>query len=543
MNLVVLIVGPIVGGLLAWLFGKVGKAWTRIWPLLFLLLDLVLLLVIWFSGNPNALTLGGSGFYAETLLPWIPAFGIQVHLALDGLSLALSLLTVFLGILVILASWRRQREHPPFYYFNLSLVLAGILGTFLAVDLFLFFLFWELMLVPTYFLITAWGGDGTLEGDRRRAAAGFKFFVFTQLSGLLMLVSILALYFLHGAATGSYTFDLFELIGTPLSSGASFAIMLGFLAAFAVKLPVVPFHSWLPDAYTEAPLEATIILAGLMSKTGAYGFLRFVFPLFQNAASQIRLVMLILGVIGIVYGAVLAFGQRDLKRLVAYTSVSHLGFVLVGIFSMNQIAMEGAVLLMISHGLATSGLFLVVDLIERRTGTRDLRRLGGLFSVVPKLGGAGMVFGLIALGVPGSGNFLSEVLVIIGTFRVSIPIAIIAATGMIFSVIYALWIIQRALHGPQPGESVAEGSHGAAGVHDAGGSLSGAAGGHGGAGHGAAGVPARAAQILAGMHDLSFIEGAVSIIMILAVFWLGIYPQPLLQLVAALLQHIHGGIA
>ncbi|HUZ18654.1 MAG TPA: NADH-quinone oxidoreductase subunit M [Spirochaetia bacterium] len=515
MYLAILICGPIVGGLLAWLFGRVGKVWVRVWPLLFLLLDLGILVALWIKGV-SPLTLGGHQFYTELSLPWIPVLGMSVHLALDGLSLALSLLTVFVGIVVIAAFWKSGRSHDPFFYFNLSLVLAGILGTFLAVDLFLFFLFWELMLVPTYFLIVAWGSEA--DDGRKRQAAGFKFFVFTQVSGLLMLVAILALYFIHGTSTGTYTFDLFALMGTKLSGTTSLLIMLGFLIAFAVKLPVVPFHSWLPDTYTEAPLPATIVLAGLMSKTGAYGLLRFVLPLFHDSAVRIAPVMLILGVVGIVYGAVLAFGQTDLKRLIAYTSVSHLGFVLVGIFSMNQIAQEGAILLMLSHGVATAGLFLAGGYVEERTGTRNLDSLGGLFSVVPKLGGTGIVFALIALGVPGSGNFLSEILVVVGTFQANLVLAIIASTGMVFSVIYALWIIQKSFHGPRPGETQS-GAHGAR------------VSGH------------TAAISLPALKDLSLFETALSVLMILVVFWLGIYPQPFLHLVAAVLQSFQGGIA
>ncbi len=491
MILALLVLGPLVGGFVAWLFGRAGRTWVRIWPLLFLLLDFAVLLAIWIGGDPTAVTMGSYHFYDQLLLPWIPQLGISVHLVLDGLSLLLALLTVFIGIVVIVVFWRRERESERFFYFNLSLVLAGVLGTFLAVDLFLFFLFWELMLVPMYFLIVGWGGE-------RRERAGFKFFVFTQFSGLLMLLAILALYFIHGASTGSYTFDLFRLLGTPMSSSVSMLLLLGFLAAFMVKLPVVPFHSWLPDAYTEAPIEGTIILAALLSKTAAYGILRFAIPLFPQAVASFAPVAFTLGVVSVIYGAVLAFAQTDLKRLVAYTSVSHLGFVFVGLFALTPLALQGSVLLMLSHGVATGGLFIVVGLLEQRLGSRSLDRMGGLFSVVPRLGGAGFVLGLVALGVPGSGNFISEILVIIGTFKASVVFAVILSAGLIFSVAYALWMIQRAFHGkPASGLAIA---------------------------------------------DLSGIETASALLLILVVFWLGLYPQPIFNTAHQFLQIMQGGI-
>ena len=255
-------------------------------------------------------------------------------LALDGLSLALLLLTYFLGIMAVLSSWTEIRERVGFFHFNLLWVLAGITGVFLAMNLFVFYLFWELMLVPMYFLIGIWGHE-------RRIYAATKFFLFTQLSGLLMLIAIIALAVLHHQSTGVFTFDYEQLIETTLSSRAARLLMLGFLVAFAVKLPAFPFHTWLPDAHTEAPTAGSVILAGLLLKTGAYGLIRFVLPLFPGPSHELAPVLMTVGVIGILYGAVLAIGQTDLKRLVAYTSVSHMGFVLLGVFAGNEIALEG----------------------------------------------------------------------------------------------------------------------------------------------------------------------------------------------------------
>lgn len=486
----IVLLAPLLGGVLAWISGRRGRLWVRIWPLALLVLDFAALLAVWIGGNPDAFHEGAYSFYADLIVPWIPQIGVSVHLVLDGLSLVLSLLAVFIGIVVILVSWKRERDHEGFFYFNITLVLSGVLGTFLAVDLFLFFLFWELMLVPTYFLIVGWGGE-------RRAPAGFKFFLFTQLSGLVMLLAILALYFIHGGSSGVYTFDLFGLIGTPMSSRTSFLLMLGFMAAFAVKLPAVPFHSWLPDAYVEAPLEATILLAALLSKSAAYGILRFVLPLFHDAALAFAPVAYVLGVLSVVYGAVLAFAQTDLKRLIAYSSVSHLGFVLVGIFALSPLALQGSVLQMVSHGVATGALFVVAGFMERRLGHRDLSRMGGLFPLVPRLAGAGVALALVALGVPGSGNFIAEVLIVIGTFQASPLFAVLVSSGLVFSVVYALWMIQRAFHGR--------------------------------------------AAVSGSLRDLSALEAAGALVMILVVFWLGLHPQPVFDATSRFLQTLQGG--
>jgi NADH-quinone oxidoreductase subunit M len=320
-------------------------------------------------------------------------------------------------------------------------VLAGIMSVFLAVDLFLFYFAWELMLVPMFFLIVIWGHE-------RRIYAGVKFFLFTQLSGLMMLIAILTLYFVHHQATGVYTFEYSALLGTPLGPTTELWIMLGFFVAFAVKLPVVPLHTWLPDAHTEAPTAGSVILAGLLLKTGAYGLLRFVIPLFPRAAHEFTPVALVLAVIGIVYGAVMAFSQTDLKRLVAYTSVSHLGFVLLGIFSWNPLALQGAIITMICHGLSTGGLFILVGGLQERIHTRDLERMGGLWTVAPRLSGAALFFSMASLGLPGMGDFVGEFLVLLGSYKISVAITVVASLGILASTFYAVRMVQRAFQGP-----------------------------------------------------------------------------------------------
>ena len=348
---------------------------------------------------------------------WIPFFGIQLHLALDGLSLLLLILTYFIGILAILISWREITYKTGFFHFNILWILAGITGVFLSMDLFLFYFFWEVMLIPMYFLIGIWGHEN-------RIYASYKFFIFTQASGLLMFIAIIALYLIHGHNTGLYTFDYQELIGTDMTPRAEMLIMGGFLAAFLVKLPVVPFHSWLPDAHTEAPTAGSLILASLMLKTGAYGLLRFVVPLFPHASEAFAPAGMILGVAGILYGAVLAFAQTDLKRLVAYTSVNHMGFIVLGVFAFNEMAYQGVVMQMIAHGISTGALFIISGQLYERLHTRDLRKMGGLWEQVPAMGAIGLVFVMASLGLPGLGNFIAEFLTLTGVFRVNVLVCL-----------------------------------------------------------------------------------------------------------------------
>jgi NADH-quinone oxidoreductase subunit M len=440
MILVLLIIIPLAAGILSWFLSRRNSKLPAWISLIALIADLGLALFIW-SKYYGHFGLSGRGeWMIEINREWIPQLGINFHLAMDSLSLILVSLTAFLGIMAVLSSWTEIKNQIGFFHLNLMAILAGIIGVFLALDLFLFYFFWELMLVPMYFLISIWGHE-------KRVSASIKFFIFTQLSGLFMLLAILGLYFIHGKNTGTYTFDYMHLLGTSMTPSTSMWLMLGFLIAFAVKLPVVPVHSWLPDAHTEAPTAGSIVLAGLLLKTGAYGLLRFVVPLFPEAAFSFTPVAMALAVIGILYGAVMAFSQTDLKRLVAYTSISHMAFVFLGVFAWNTLALQGVVMQIVCHGISTGALFMLVGALQERIHTREISRMGGLWATVPRMGAVGLFFALASLGLPGLGNFVAEFLVLIGTYRTNISMTVLATLGLITATIYSLRMIQVVFFG------------------------------------------------------------------------------------------------
>src|SRR3984893_9603442 len=440
MILLSLILILLVGGILSWIVSRRDTMVARWIAVASVAMDFAVTVGVWLTRGVVSQA-GPRRWFVESNVAWIPQFGIRLHLAIDGLSLALLLLTYFLGIMAILSSWTEIRERVGFFHFNLLWVLTGITGVFLAADLFVFYLFWELMLVPMYFLIGIWGHE-------RRIYAATKFFLFTQLSGLLMLVAIISLAILHQQATGVFTFDYEQLLHTPLSPHAARLLMLGFFIAFAVKIPAFPFHTWLPDAHTEAPTAGSVILAGLLLKTGAYGLIRFVLPLFPGPSRELAPIMMTIGVIGILYGAVLAVAQTDLKRLIAYTSVSHMGFVRLGGFARNEIALEGAVIQMISHGISTGALFVLAGLLQERMHTREISEMGGLWETMPALSGAGLVFAMASLGLPGLGDFVGEFLVLLGAYRANVSLTVVATLGLLAATLYGLKFAQGAFHGP-----------------------------------------------------------------------------------------------
>lgn len=467
-----------VGGIVAWISGRVSEEAPKWIALAATILDLVLVVVLW-TDSGTEIVLTESSWIARYTAEWIPTFGISFSLALDGLSLLMLLLTFFLGVLGVACSWNEIQYRPGFYYFNLLWVLAGISGVFLTMDLFLFYFFWEVMLIPMYFLIGIWGHEN-------KTYAAYKFFIFTQASGLLMLLAILGLYFIHGATTGTYTFSYFDLLNTSFSPETGRLLMLGFLAAFIVKLPVVPFHTWLPDAHSQAPTAGSLILAGLLLKTGAYGLLRFVLPLFPLASAEIAPWAMLAGVIGILYGAALAFSQTDLKRLVAYTSVSHMGFVILGVFAFNEIAMQGVVMQIITHGISTGALFIIAGTLYERLHTRDLLKMGGFWTKMPFMATIALIFSMASLGLPGLGNFVAEFLTLIGAWQANKLMTVFATIGLIFATVYSLRIMQRIYYG-----SEIETHH--------------------------------------PLPDLSLREKLILVPMVIAIIWLGVYPQSILK--------------
>jgi NADH-quinone oxidoreductase subunit M len=479
-----LIAVPLLGGGLAWLAGRWHGEAPRFVALLALIIDALLVLPLLADSGVSP----EDAWLRQLTWTWIPRFGIGFHLGLDGLSLLLIALTVFLGFMALFCSWTEIKESSGAFHFNLLWTVAGVVGVFLALDLFLFFFFWEVMLIPMYFLISIWGHED-------RAYAAMKFFIFTQVSGLLMLIAILALVFVHRQSSGMVTFDYFDLLRTDLQPGMARWLMLGFFIAFTVKLPSVPFHTWLPDAHTQAPTGGSVLLAGILLKTGAYGLLRFVVPLFPQAAQEFSPIAMALGAVSILYAAKLAFAQSDLKRLVAYTSISHMGFVLVGVFAWNAWALQGAVMTMLAHGISAAALFMIAGALQERLHTREMGNMGGFWTLAPRLGAIALFFSVATLGMPGLGNFIGEFLVLLGAFRVNVIMTVIATLGLIVAPIYALIVIQKVFHG----------------------------------------APERA-----GLRDFGARETASMVAMMAATVWMGLYPQSMLDLSDGALRTIQG---
>jgi NADH-quinone oxidoreductase subunit M len=400
--------------------------------------------VITFAASVPLFTLFDSthrGMQFEEQAPWVPGLGISYHLGVDGISMLLILLTTLLTAVSILSSFTAITSRVKAYMVTFLLLETGMIGVFAALDLFLFYIFWEVMLIPMYLLIGVWGGP-------RRIYAAVKFILYTVAGSLLMLVAILYLYFAHHQATGAYTFDLLALYDTPLGQQAQLWLFGAFALAFAIKVPMFPFHTWLPDAHVEAPTAGSVILAGVLLKMGVYGFLRFAMPLFPDAALTYTPWIVGLALIGIVYGALVAMVQSDVKKLVAYSSVSHLGFVMLGLFVWNTQGLSGGILQSINHGLSTGALFLGVGILYERRHTREIGDFGGLAAVLPWFSALFMIACLSSIGLPGLNGFIGEFLILLGAFRAWPWVSAVAATGVILAAIYILWMYQRVMFGP-----------------------------------------------------------------------------------------------
>jgi NADH-quinone oxidoreductase subunit M len=376
---------------------------------------------------------------------WIPSFGIDYYVGVDGISLLLLVLTGLLTPLALLGSWESVHKKTRTFCIFVLLLESAMIGVFISLDLFLFYVFWDAMLVPMYFLIGIWGYE-------RRIYAAVKFILYTMGGSVLMLLAILALAMLHFSATGAYSFDLLKLYDLQLNNHQQFWLFLAFVLAFAIKVPLFPFHTWLPDAHVEAPTAGSVILAGVLLKMGTYGMVRFAFPLFPEAAQFFAPALAVLAIVGIIYGALVAMVQPDMKKLVAYSSVSHLGFVVLGIAVMNVQGMQGAVYQMLNHGVSTGGLFLIVGMLSDRRHTRQIAEYGGLKKVTPHLVAAFLIVTLSSIGLPGLNGFVGEFLILLGAFRANSTMAAFAATGVILSAAYMLWMFQRVNYGPVTNE-------------------------------------------------------------------------------------------
>jgi NADH-quinone oxidoreductase subunit M len=413
-------------------------------------------------------------------VPWIDSIGSSYFLGVDGISLPLLLLTTFLAPIAILASFSGITNRVKAYMICMLLLQSGMIGVFVALDLVLFYVFWEGMLIPMYFLIGVWGGP-------RRIYATLKFVLYTMAGSVLMLLAMVAVAFLHQGSTGRMTFDLLELIGKPIPYGTQLLLFAAFALAFAIKVPMFPFHTWLPDAHVEAPTAGSVLLAGVLLKMGTYGFLRFALPLFPEAAVAFTPLISALAVIGILYGALVAMAQDDLKRLVAYSSVSHLGFVMLGIFAMNPQAVEGSILQMVNHGLSTGALFLLVGMIYERRHTRMIEEFGGLSRTLPRFALCFLVVTMSSIGLPGLNGFVGEFLILAGIFRVHQGFAVLATIGIILAAVYMLRMWQRVMWGTS-----------------------------------------RRAENLT-LNDIGPREMAILVPIILLIIWIGLNPNPLLR--------------
>ena len=400
-------------------------------------LELALACACWFAASAPA-TNSPPGFFLYQDLPWIGELGIRYIVGMDGISLLMVMLTAFVTLVAMLVSWQAVACRPALHYLLILVMESGIMGVFLSLDLFLFYLFWELMLIPMFFLIGIWGHG-------RRIYSAVKFFLFTLAGSLLMLLAIIAIHLMHAGQTGIHTFALYELTKTAVTHSTGVWLYAAFLLAFAIKFPIIPLHTWLPDAHTDAPTAGSVILAGLLLKTGAYGLIRFGYPLFPDAALTLSPLLMALAVTGILYASWIAFAQSDMKRMVAYSSIGHMGFVALGIAAWTPVALSGAILQMVNHGITTGAMFALVGMLDERTDTREIGNYGGLWAKAPILSFFFLLFAMASAGLPGLNNFVGEFLILTGAFKVSHLAVVLGFIGVILPLVYTVRLVQELL--------------------------------------------------------------------------------------------------
>jgi NADH-quinone oxidoreductase subunit M len=431
-----LIFFPLLGAVVLLFIDKEKLETFRVLTLIFTLIEFFVSLPLFFIFNSK---IGEMQFVEDYW--WVQSYGISYKLGIDGISLLLVLLTTFLTVLCILSSWKAIEVRVKEFMISFLLLEMGMVGALVALDLILFYVFWEMMLIPMYLLIGVWGSP------ERRVYAAVKFFLFTMAGSVLMLVAILVLYFIGAKTTGQGTFDVLELYKLGIPAETQYWLFGAFALAFAIKVPMFPFHTWLPDAHAEAPTAGSVILAGVLLKMGTYGFIRFAIPLFPKAALDLLPLVCALALIGIIYGALVSMMQPDLKRLVAFSSVSHLGYVMLGMFAFNMQGVEGSIYQMLNHGISTGSLFLIVGMLYERRHTRMISEFGGLSKVMPVFAIFFMIVTLSSIGLPGTNGFVGEFLILLGAFQSNVVYGVLAASGVILGAAYMLWMFQRVMFG------------------------------------------------------------------------------------------------
>ena len=426
---------PLVGALVLLFVPKRQEDVIRWIANVFVFIGFLVSLPLWFrydSANPE--------FQFVERLPWIPSIGAEYFLGVDGFSVLLILLTTLMGVIAVLSSWTAIQMRVKEYYIFLLMLQTGMLGAFVSLDFLLFFLFWEVMLVPMYFLIGIWGSDN-------RLYSAIKFFLFTLVGSVVMLLGILAVYFYNYSVTGVYTFDVTQFHQLDIPFDMQWWIFLAFFLGFAVKVPMFPFHTWLPDAHTDAPTAGSVILAAVLLKMGTYGFIRFSLPILPEATVAFVPLVAGLSIVGIVYGALVAMAQRDWKRLVAYSSVSHMGMVMLGMFALTPVGITGSIVQQLNHGISTGALFLIVGIVYERRHTRLISEYGGLSKIMPVYAAVFLIMTMSSIGLPTLNGFIGEILILQGVFVVQKTWAFFAASGIVLGAAYMLWLYQRTMFG------------------------------------------------------------------------------------------------